>query len=185
MMEKFGLYFRRAVFGLVLLANPNIALALDRDSVYHLQLTLNEHGFSVGDPDGQIGPATRRGLREFADAYNAPNDPEEAFLFIASLSGENRTEVTDADFLNSVEQSVAEYLLDPSSVVIRNVYKVANADTEIVCGEVDGKNENGAYAGFTPFYGMAFGRTFLTLAIDDPDITVAQYTCLTAFPKRM
>jgi len=52
---------------------------LTRDTLQTLQEKLNEKGFDAGTPDGILGPATRRGLREFqkandmkADGYPGP-----------------------------------------------------------------------------------------------------------------
>ncbi|MEH6697228.1 MAG: hypothetical protein V7672_00870 [Brevundimonas sp.] len=63
-----------------------------------------------------------------------------AFAFAIGLSGCDRTEA-------DAKQTVAAQLKDPSSAQFRNV--ITNGS--IVCGEVNGKNSWGAYAGFTRF----------------------------------
>ncbi len=44
---------------------PRDAQPLSRSQVRDLQRALNERGFDVGEPDGVMGPNTRRGLREY------------------------------------------------------------------------------------------------------------------------
>ena len=48
-------------------------------------------------------------------------------------------------------EAVSQELIDPSSAQFRNVFKHDYA-MEFWCGEVNGKNSFGAYAGFRKFY---------------------------------
>lgn len=59
----------------------------------------------------------------------------------------------------AVKKLAASQLRDPSSAQFRNI---AN-DGLFVCGEINGKNGYGAYAGFTRFYG---DQTMVSI---DPD----------------
>lgn len=44
---------------------PREALPLSREQTVDLQNLLNRRGFNVGEPDGMVGPATRRGIMAF------------------------------------------------------------------------------------------------------------------------
>lgn len=50
--------------------------------------------------------------------------------------------------LEAAQEAAAYDLIDPDSAKFREVRKVGNT----VCGEVNGKNRMGAFAGFSPFY---------------------------------
>lgn len=49
------------------------------------------------------------------------------------------------------KQLAADQLIDPSSAQFRNVRTVRTSAGSRVCGEINGKNRMGAYAGFTRF----------------------------------
>lgn len=49
------------------------------------------------------------------------------------------------------KQAAAAQLIDPGSAQFRNVHTVSSAIGSRVCGEINGKNRMGAYAGFTRF----------------------------------
>ena len=49
------------------------------------------------------------------------------------------------------KQLAADQLIDPGSAQFRNVHTVSSAAGSRVCGEINGKNRMGAYAGFTRF----------------------------------
>lgn len=68
---------------------------------------------------------------------------------------------TEAD----ARQAVAAQLKDPASAKFRNV--VTNGST--VCGEVNGKNSWGAYAGFTRFVATPHSVTMEPDRADDPE----------------
>lgn len=63
---------------------------------------------------------------------------------------------------------VASLLIDPSSAQFRNV-REGNA---ALCGEINGKNSWGAYAGFTPFYWTWLGAMIAPTNGDATDIEV-------------
>lgn len=48
---------------------PRDAKPLNRDQIWSMQANLNKLGFSAGEPDGIIGPNTRRALRSFQRAH--------------------------------------------------------------------------------------------------------------------
>jgi hypothetical protein len=66
--------------------------------------------------------------------------------------------------------------------MIRKVYHVTDVDREITCGEVNGKNAYGGYAGFVPFYGAVVIDEFWPYHIDGSDGATALLNCILAFP---
>jgi peptidoglycan hydrolase-like protein with peptidoglycan-binding domain len=48
--------------------------ALARNQVVALQTALNSKGFHSGVPDGMIGPATQRGIRQYQRSVGLPAD---------------------------------------------------------------------------------------------------------------
>ncbi len=60
--------------------------------------------------------------------------------------------------ISLAKSEVAAILKDPASAQFRNVKVVKKTDAEdgrviaVVCGEINGKNGFGAYAGFHPFF---------------------------------
>lgn len=60
--------------------------------------------------------------------------------------------------ISLAQSEVSANLLDPSSAQFRNVKVAKMMDTDegrvfaVVCGEINGKNGFGAYAGFHPFF---------------------------------
>lgn len=53
---------------------PRDLQALTSSQVMALQTALNARGFDSGTPDGAIGPATRRGVRQYQRSLNLPAD---------------------------------------------------------------------------------------------------------------
>jgi membrane-bound lytic murein transglycosylase B len=53
---------------------PRDLQPLSREQVRALQSALNDRGFAAGTPDGQLGPATRQGLRAFQRSLGVPAD---------------------------------------------------------------------------------------------------------------
>ena len=51
---------------------PSSAQASGADAVKTVQRLLNERGFSVGTPDGLIGPNTKKAIMEFQREANLP-----------------------------------------------------------------------------------------------------------------
>src|SRR5262249_41244781 len=58
----------------VLAAWPRDLAPLARSQVRALQEALNQHGFDCGAPDGLVGPATRRALRDWQRSVGLPAD---------------------------------------------------------------------------------------------------------------
>jgi peptidoglycan hydrolase-like protein with peptidoglycan-binding domain len=159
-------------------------MAMDAHTILMLQYVLNDHGFPVGEPDGAIGPATKRGLQEFSKAYGTGSEPQNVLEFIVSRNYATRKEIKGEAYLENLKEDVAQNLRDPSSVIIRNVFGVDDAGTEYVCGEVNGKNAYGGYAGYTWFYGMNLMGDFAIIQIDDPNkLLSAELKCMMAFPS--
>jgi membrane-bound lytic murein transglycosylase B len=53
---------------------PRDLQPLSRDQVKTMQSALNDHGFPAGEPDGQMGPTTRQGLRAYQRSLGVPAD---------------------------------------------------------------------------------------------------------------
>jgi len=171
-----------AALGFILIFTASPIQALERFTLYMVQSTLKEHGYTLNEPDGLMGPATREALSRFSKAYGAPSDPDGAFKFMINLSVAARRPIIDEAVLEKIKIGVAEQLRDPLSVMIRNVYRVTDGDNEKVCGEVNGKNAYGGYAGYTPFSGMMLMGHFAILQVDGPDSPIAELRCLLSFP---
>jgi len=80
-----------------------------------------------------------------------------AFLFVSSLAIADLSEPEKLKLIAKRQSEVAQLLKDPDSAKFRNVYVSEIYSEPIVCGEVNGKNSYGAYAGYTTF--MADGNT--------------------------
>lgn len=61
--------------------------------------------------------------------------------------------------------TAAASLRDPASAQFRNVKSVTNAEGTAVCGEINGKNAFGGYAGFQSFV-VVNGRAWLQTGAD-------------------
>ena len=174
---------------LMLCASPITAQDVtkqDVTKVFSLQKALKDHDFYSEKLDGRLGPATRRALREFAEKYAIESDAQSVIRFMMQQSVKFRTEITDEESLEVIRLEVAEGLRDPDSAKIRNVYKVDGGVSELVCGEVNGRNAYGGYAGFTPFYGSLIESIgfFILYGIEDPDDTFIAYKCALTFPPQ-
>jgi lytic murein transglycosylase len=53
---------------------PRDLQALSRSQLQALQVALKENGFDVGTPDGVMGPATQRGIRQYQHSQALPED---------------------------------------------------------------------------------------------------------------
>ena len=162
---------------------PTKRLALDFLTVGYLQMALKSHGFDVGTPDGKIGPSTQNGLNSFAKKYGVQSDAQSVLTFIFQKNLASRRVIEDETRLEDIKARVAEGLRDPSSALIRNVFEVDNPDMTIICGEVNGKNAYGGYAGFTWFFGISIFNSFSLVQIDDAESWYARASCTMAFPK--
>lgn len=58
---------------------------------------------------------------------------------------------TDARLIRQAESAIAYQLTDPGSAQFRAERVIATRAGPMVCGEVNGKNQMGAYVGFRPF----------------------------------
>ena len=168
-----------------MLSSTGPALALGFHEIYILQSQLANHGFDAGRPDGRLGPATRRAVAAFAEQHGIASDPESVLAFMFQRSRDTRIEITDQDTLQIIEAEVAQNLRDPSSVMIRNVFRVTDGTGQWVCGEVNGRNAYGGYAGFTGFTGMmVLAGGFVLIGIAEQDNPFITLRCATSFPKQ-
>lgn len=72
-------------------------------------------------------------------------------LAAALLAGCSPAQPTvEEDLVSRARLAIAATLKDPDSAKFRDVR--AYPDKRLVCGEVNGKNSYGAYAGFSPFF---------------------------------
>ena len=53
---------------------PRDVQPLSRNQVLALQTALNARGFECGTPDGMVGPATQRGVRQYQRSLGLPAD---------------------------------------------------------------------------------------------------------------
>ncbi len=53
---------------------PQDLVALTRSQLLALQTALNAQGFDSGTPDGMMGPATQRGIRQYQRSLGLPAD---------------------------------------------------------------------------------------------------------------
>ncbi|MDN3720831.1 peptidoglycan-binding protein [Roseibium salinum] len=58
---------------------------LSRSETEELQALLNRQGFTVGDVDGQVGPATRRGIRAYQSARGLVPDGYASAVLLAHM----------------------------------------------------------------------------------------------------
>ena len=83
-------------------------------------------------------------------------------VFFTAFGGNSQAEVMDnseaslpADVWDAAQQSVLYELRDPTSVLFRKLISLPQPEGDekprYVCGEFNGKNGFGAYAGFQPF----------------------------------
>lgn len=68
---------------------PEDTPALARETIKSLQASLNDRGFNAGTPDGILGPATRRAIRQFQAANNLTADgyPDRTLFDNLGLAG--------------------------------------------------------------------------------------------------
>ncbi|ABQ68539.1 hypothetical protein Swit_2180 [Rhizorhabdus wittichii RW1] len=80
---------------------------------------------------------------------------------------------TDRHLIEIRKAQVAASLVDPASAQFRHVAisidKRSTIKNRWVCGEINGKNRMGAYAGFTPFYISEDGASGWISQRDRPD----------------
>jgi hypothetical protein len=96
---------------------------------------------------------------------------------VAPLAACDRIPGTDAYQIREAEKSAADQLIDPTSAQFRNV--VVQGIT--VCGEINGKNRMGAYAGFTRFMSTkGVSQAILDPEADPNDAASAADLCASA-----
>lgn len=64
---------------------PRDVQALTRSQLLALQTALNARGFDCGTPDGMMGPATRRGLRQYQRSQGLPADGYPSLTLLQQL----------------------------------------------------------------------------------------------------
>lgn len=125
-------------------------------------------------------PGLRDGAAEHGDSMR-----NLLLLSALSLAGCHLVPGTDAAKMKQVKEQVAAQLVDPDSAKFRNVeMRVAASDKggtfELVCGEVNGRNKLGAYAGFRRFAAeIEAGNIYIDpqTRYNDADLEMAGRTC--------
>ncbi|EPG3568327.1 hypothetical protein ON011_003261 [Providencia rettgeri] len=80
-----------------------------------------------------------------------------AVFVVLALLGLVGCKPTDEDVANSAKEQINRYLKDPTSSLFRDVVVYRDGDdTAYVCGDVNAKNEYGAYTGFESFMGKVY-----------------------------
>lgn len=92
---------------------------------------------------------------------------------LAAQTLEFHTANGDEKTISAVQDVVRQSLKDPDSAKFQNVRLRDFEGGKVVCGEVNGKNSYGAYAGFTPFVGGITGSTMLDISSRYPDVNNA------------
>ena len=67
---------------------PRDLQPLSRDQIRTLQSALNDRGFAAGEADGQMGPATRLGLRAYQRSLGVPADGYPTLELLARLQAQ-------------------------------------------------------------------------------------------------
>ena len=80
---------------------------------------------------------------------------------------------TESEAIEAGKLAVTSSLKDPDSAKFRNTRLVAYLQGAVVCGEVNGKNSYGGYAGFTRFAAGIQSATLEDRSSRYPDINAA------------
>jgi len=183
---KAMIFAMAVIFGSVLPAK-----ASDPFAILALQFELKAHGFDVGEPDGKIGKKTRSAIQGFADRYNAPINPDELITYMVRRHYATFEPITDDATIELIRVGVGKELKDPDSAKVRNLKRVTAADgSKFICGEVNGKNSYGAYAGFVPF--RSYGNVNVTnpfqistpYSVEKDGSTFVFWMCKLSFPRQ-
>lgn len=146
--------------------------------IFLVQNYLNDSGFNAGEPDGLIGGKTRSAISEYSIANGLDNEivAVESHMMLQAL----RLQVPlEPDGLPvEIGASLSSQFKDPSSVIFSSLTSRELKDGSVVyCGEANGKNSYGAYAGGQPFYISDVGIDYPH--IDGVDgISIATSLCL-------
>jgi hypothetical protein len=103
-----------------------------------------------------------------------------SILLFFALSGCQFIPGTDAAKIREAEKAVAGKLNDPASAQFRNEMVEGYEGGTLVCGEVNGKNQFGAYNGFAPF---AYDRRSGAVNISQADLLAPAASRLAGFAQ--
>ena len=133
--------------------NDENKVAVDAMEIFLVQSYLNKSGYNAGEPDGLIGGKTRSAISDYSRANGLEDD---IFAVKAHMAGQalSLQAPLESDILPvEVETSLRSQFKDPSSVIFSSLTsRELKNGSVIYCGEANGKNSYGAYAGGQPFY---------------------------------
>ncbi|NOR63269.1 MAG: hypothetical protein GQ535_12345 [Rhodobacteraceae bacterium] len=162
----------------------------DRATLIALQTKLYDLGYYQGEIDGLTGPATSRALAGYSTENGGSNTVAGVITtIIAQQPTTLKGIVTDA-MKAAVRERFNEVLSDGESAkyIFDFSYPAAQFEptSEIaVCGRVNGKNQYGAYVGYTPFLvilsptSWESGETYYVMH-GDPTQDSSELECLLA-----
>ena len=174
---------------ILVLSIPKLAFSLtsDENIGIYTQFAAREHGYEIGKIGYKWYPKQKVAFMQFSEKYQSPTDPRKLFNWMVEQSILNSSEISDKKTLRWIKEGVSENMKDPTSVMIKNVRLMNGPRGKFYCGEVNGKNSYGGYAGYTYFRSLTVGLKGVvepTYLVDADDKKYAFYTCLTAFPKK-
>ena len=100
-----------------------------------------------------------------------------SLFLLAGCEGVFQSEEEQAK--QAVQEQVAQVLKDPSSAQFQNVQALDEEAFWYICGEVNGKNSFGAYAGFDRFYGTYYPMTDMATGaiVENDDYSIYSNRC--------
>jgi hypothetical protein len=155
---------RASIVTLIYISFGGEASAQNFQEIIALQSRLKQEKLYSGELDGAFGPMMRSAVEEFAETHNLePSfDAISNYIMIQSHLREKRE--PSEEELDLARSHVEAQLRDAESARYRNEYAFDVEDSVIVCGEVNGRNGYGAYAGF-----QTYQTTILRMQVGDFD----------------
>lgn len=124
------------------------AFAADAIKVLETQVILRFIGLSPGEPDGAIGPKTRAAIAEYSEKYGSEETVDDVRSTMRRINISQRKPISDQAWIATIRESASVDMKDPSSTQVRDLYLISSDRSAHICGQINGKNSYGAYAGF-------------------------------------
>ena len=183
-------YFKTMrVFAFAMAASTFATSAFSGTLLYATQSTLQNHGYYDDKPDGIMGPKTRAALRAYASDRSIEGDLPSVYSDMITRNYKQREDISNESLVKEIKEKVSQLLKDPESANFRNIYRISGIsfgghEVDYICGEVNGKNSYGAYAGYSFFYGyysdIGSNHTILVPEIIESE-TMASMVCELTF----